>query len=283
MLGLFQKTVVADSLLAMTVEEVFAAESTNPIDAWIGTLAFSVQIFCDFSGYSTCAIGVAMCLGFALPDNFRFPYAAIGFSDFWRRWHISLSTWLRDYLYIPLGGNRQGNLRTQANLMLTMLIGGLWHGAAWNFVVWGGLHGAYLIMERLLAKSPLGAWHVWKTWPARMMLAIATYLLVCVTWTFFRAQSLVQASQMSWAMLTWNLDAQATEQVQQRVVSTADIGGTLATVAVVLLVHWVLRETTLEQALGRVPWPVLALVNALMLMAIITSGGNNRDFIYFQF
>ena len=107
----------------------------------MGTLAFSGQIFCDFAGYSTTAIGAAMCLGFAMPDNFRFPYAAIGFSDFWRRWHITLSSWLRDYLYIPLGGNRHGEARTYFALMATMLLGGLWHGASWTFVVWGGLHG----------------------------------------------------------------------------------------------------------------------------------------------
>ena len=120
------------------------------LDAWLGTLAFSGQIFCDFAGYSTTAIGASLVLGFSLLDNFRYPYAAIGFSDFWRRWHISLSTWLRDYLYVPLGGNRKGPGRTYVNLMLTMLLGGLWHGAAWTFVVWGGLHGLYLVVERLL-------------------------------------------------------------------------------------------------------------------------------------
>ena len=117
----------------------------------MGTLAFSGQIFCDFAGYSTTAIGAAMCLGFAMPDNFRFPYAAVGFSDFWRRWHITLSAWLRDYLYIPLGGNRHGAARTYFALMATMLLGGLWHGASWTFVVWGGLHGLYLAVERVLA------------------------------------------------------------------------------------------------------------------------------------
>ena len=129
-IGLFQKIVVADGLLAPVSAAVFSADNMlHPLDAWLGTLAFSAQIFSDFAGYSTTAIGVALTLGFGLPDNFRFPYAAIGFSDFWKRWHISLSSWLRDYLYVPLGGNRKGNLRTYANLMTTMLIGGLWHGA----------------------------------------------------------------------------------------------------------------------------------------------------------
>lgn len=150
-LGLFEKVVVADALLAPITESLYTASGIPSFSAaWGGTLAFSGQIFCDFAGYSTCAIGAALCLGFTLPINFRFPYGAIGFSDFWRRWHISLSTWLRDYLYIPLGGNHQGHWRTQANLMTTMLLGGLWHGASWTFVVWGGLHGLYLMGERIL-------------------------------------------------------------------------------------------------------------------------------------
>lgn len=135
--GLFEKVVLADQFLAPITERVFDAGgqvAPGPVVAWCGTLAFAGQIFCDFAGYSTCAIGLACCLGFALPENFRRPYAAIGFSDFWRRWHISLSSWLRDYLYIPLGGNRHGPVRTQLNLMLTMVLGGLWHGAAWTFV-----------------------------------------------------------------------------------------------------------------------------------------------------
>lgn len=137
-LGLFMKVGIADGLLADTSDAVFGVPfPLHPLDAWTGVLAFSGQIFCDFAGYSTCAIGAALCLGFVLPDNFRYPYAAIGFSDFWRRWHITLSTWLRDYLYIPLGGNQEGAYRTYLNLMITMLLGGLWHGANWTFVVWG--------------------------------------------------------------------------------------------------------------------------------------------------
>ncbi len=153
-IGLFAKIVIADSLAAPTVEVVYDSHGTlGCIAAWAGTLAFAIQIFCDFFGYSTCAIGVALSLGFSLPDNFRWPYGAIGFSDFWRRWHISLSSWLRDYLYIPLGGNRMGIRRTYVNLMITMLLGGLWHGASWMFVIWGGLHGIYLMAEGLIRQS----------------------------------------------------------------------------------------------------------------------------------
>ena len=128
------------------------------VEPWL----FQGRYFFDFAGYSTCAIGIALMLGMILPDNFRFPYGAIGFSDFWRRWHITLSTWLCDYLYIPLGGNRKGSARTYINLMLTMFLGCLWHGAAWTFVVWGLLHGFYLGIERLLQnkiKITINAWN----------------------------------------------------------------------------------------------------------------------------
>ena len=155
-LGLFNKIVIADGLLAPVVDKVYGAKDPlATLDAWLGTLAFSGQIFCDFAGYTTTAIGASLVLGISLIDNFRYPYASIGFSDFWRRWHISLSTWLRDYLYVPLGGNRKGPGRTYVNLMLTMLLGGLWHGAAWTFVVWGGLHGLFLV-SRAAAEAGLG-------------------------------------------------------------------------------------------------------------------------------
>ena len=150
-IGIFQKVVLADSLVAPVADRVYAPGAATTFgDAWIGTLAFSAQIFFDFAGYSTVAIGAALCLGFALPDNFRSPYASRGFSEFWRRWHISLSSWLRDYLYISLGGNRISYRRTTINLAMTMLLGGLWHGASWRFIVWGALHGIYLVVERVL-------------------------------------------------------------------------------------------------------------------------------------
>ncbi len=149
--GLFMKIIIADTLLAPVVDKIYShPENFGSIETWTAILSFSGQIFCDFGGYSTCAIGAALCLGFILPDNFKAPYAAFGFRDFWQRWHISLSTWLRDYLYISLGGNRISFTRANINLMITMLIGGLWHGASWLFVIWGGLHGFYLIIERLL-------------------------------------------------------------------------------------------------------------------------------------
>jgi D-alanyl-lipoteichoic acid acyltransferase DltB (MBOAT superfamily) len=149
LLGLFEKVAIADGILAPIVESVYdTVGRPDFISAWCGTFAFAGQIFLDFAGYSLVAIGSALCLGFTIQDNFRFPYAAVGFSDFWARWHMSLSSWLRDYLYIPLGGSRKGPFRTFASLMITMLLGGLWHGASWTFVIWGGLHGLYLVLQR---------------------------------------------------------------------------------------------------------------------------------------
>lgn len=276
-LGLFQKVVVADGLLAPIADRVYAdALHMGTIDAWIGTLAFSGQIFCDFAGYSTCAIGVALCLGFRIQDNFRFPYASIGFSDFWRRWHISLSSWLRDYLYISLGGNRTGRARTQLNLMITMLLGGLWHGAAWTFVVWGGLHGMYLVLERKLREwappSPL-----WGLLPVRIGLALATYACVCLTWVFFRAQDFPSAGSLVASMFGWQ------PQTVYRMVSANDIALVLGVTAVMLAVHWVLRETTVEAAAARLPWWLRGAALAAMLTAVFTMAGDDRAFIYFQF
>jgi len=196
-LGLFEKIFIADFLMAPIADRIFdpAAFPSAP-EAWAGAAAFSIQIFCDFAGYSTCAIGAALCLGFALPDNFRYPYAAAGFSDFWNRWHMTLSTWLRDYLYIPLGGNRKGALLQARNLMITMLLGGLWHGASWTFVVWGGLHGLFLYIEHGIKKAArargLGR-------PAPLTFAalvLLTYVLACAAWVFFRAADLTQAIRL---------------------------------------------------------------------------------------
>src|SRR3982750_906168 len=181
-LGLFEKIVLADTMLSGSADRIFTyGGPLVALDSWLGVIAFAGQIFFDFAGYSTCAIGAALCLGFHLKDNFRFPYAAIGFSDFWRRWHISLSTFLRDYLYIPLGGNRVGGGRAAINLVIVMFLGGLWHGAAWTFVVWGLLPGAYLAIERLL-KVTIGERAWLNSLPVNLLLGLVTYFCVCVAW-----------------------------------------------------------------------------------------------------
>jgi alginate O-acetyltransferase complex protein AlgI len=277
LLGLFEKIVLADGLLAPAAERIFdSASSPDTFSAWCGTLAFSGQIFCDFAGYSTCAIGVGRCLGFNLPQNFRFPYAASGFSDFWRRWHISLSTWLRDYLYISLGGNRRGELRTYVNLMLTMLIGGLWHGASWNFVVWGGLHGVYLAIERVLRERfprvSLGN----RALPS-IALALFTFGLVCFTWVFFRAHTLDQALAIAQAMLGVTLAG------AQPLLNTRETLITLFTMAALLTGHWWMRNRSLEAVAEQLPWWLRSLVLAGMMVAIVAMSGEDRAFIYFQF
>jgi alginate O-acetyltransferase complex protein AlgI len=239
----------------------------------VATLAFSGQIFCDFAGYSTTAIGVAMCLGFAMPDNFRFPYAAVGFSDFWRRWHITLSAWLRDYLYIPLGGNRHGEARAHLSLTVTMLLGGLWHGASWTFVVWGGLHGLYLSTERVLRARFAG----YRPGPVTLLgLGLLTYALVNVTWVFFRAHSFAKA----WLLLRGMLGAN-TQAVL--ILPTMHLTMVAAIVAGIVFTHWRMRDQTLETAIARMPAAVLSGVWALMLFAIVISQGSGNAFIYFQF
>jgi len=274
-LGLFQKVVLADGFLAPVVEQVYDAREGVPtaIDAWVATLAFSGQIFCDFAGYSTTAIGVALCLGFAMPDNFRFPYAAVGFSDFWRRWHITLSSWLRDYLYIPLGGNRHGPARTYTALMGTMLLGGLWHGAAWTFVVWGGLHGLYLAVERWLR----GRFSGWTPGPAAIFaLGMLTYLLVNITWVFFRAKDFTVASNMLVSMAGFAGDPVPMIALLPMLYALVIIAGIVGT-------HWAMRDKTIEIAIERTPaWLVGGLL-AVMAVAVVAEQGKGSAFIYFQF
>ena len=276
-LGMFEKVAVADGLLAPVAEAVYEMRSyPDFISSWCGTLAFACQIFCDFAGYSISAIGVAKCLGFNLPNNFRFPYAATGFSDFWRRWHISLSSWLRDYLYIPLGGNRKGALQTRINLMLTMLIGGLWHGASWTFVAWGGLHGLYLIMERL-ARKWVPASEIWRKVPAKISLGLVTFIMVSFAWVFFRSETFEQAFLMSKAML-----GIGHESPDLRLDST-DIVITLAVCLMILAFHWLMRDFSLEKIAEKIPWWAMSIIIAGMLVAIVILSGEDRAFIYFQF
>lgn len=273
-IGLFQKMIIADKLLAPVVDQVYAnAGSAGFAQAWIGTMAFSGQIFCDFSGYSCCGIGIALCLGFALPDNFRFPYAAVGFSDFWRRWHISLSSWLRDYLYIPLGGNRQGSFLRGRNLMLTMLIGGLWHGAGWHFVAWGGLHGLYLMGEAYCKRS-MGSWEVWNSRLGQLSLAILTYLLVCLTWVFFRAPDFSTAFTLLQSMFLLG-------PVNPVIAGRAWLA--LMVVLCMLMMHWILREKSAEEAFDWLPDRAVVAALTVMILCLTLTHGENRGFIYFQF
>jgi alginate O-acetyltransferase complex protein AlgI len=273
-LGLFEKAVLADGFLGPVVDQVYSARVVPGfIDSWIGTLAFSGQIFCDFAGYSITAIGAALCLGFALSDNFRFPYAAIGFTDFWRRWHITLSAWLRDYLYIPLGGNRYGNARTYFSLMATMLIGGLWHGASWTFVVWGGLHGLYLAVERMLRK-PFRGYR-----PGRLAaagLGLLTFVLVNIAWVFFRAKTFHEAMFVLSGMFGRNAHAEP-------VLAAIYILTTVVIITGLLLAHCSMRNQTLEAAIARTHPTALTALWTIMAFAVVIQHGESNGFIYFQF
>jgi D-alanyl-lipoteichoic acid acyltransferase DltB (MBOAT superfamily) len=276
-LGLFEKVVIADALLAGPAQILYSSlEIPNLLAAWGGTLAFSGQIFCDFAGYSSCAIGTALCLGFRLPRNFQFPYAALGFSDFWRRWHITLSTWLRDYLYIPLGGSRQSHWRNACNLMLTMLLGGLWHGASWTFVIWGSLHGGYLIIERSLNTS-IGHYQLWQNQIMQWLLSLITFILVCIGWVFFRSQSFSQAQHILAAMFAL---APKTATLQ---LDKASLIIVFIVIIIILATHWCLRHHYLEDIVQEMPWWAISISLALMLYAIATLHGEDKAFIYFQF
>ena len=195
MFGLFKKMVIANYLSTLIVDDVFQDPSSySAIDVLFGVYGYAVQIYCDFSAYSDIAIGVAALLGYQFLPNFDAPYRAHSLQNFWRRWHISLSTWLRDYLYISLGGSRRGPLFTYRNLFLTMLLGGLWHGAAWNFVVWGALHGSALGLERLL-RQRFGGFLMKSRIGVGLRIAFVFHF-VCVTWVFFRAESFLIASEV---------------------------------------------------------------------------------------
>ncbi len=198
-IGLWKKVVLADGV-AIYAKPVFAAAGHGAtlsfLEAWAGALAYSLQLYFDFSGYSDMAIGISRLFGITLPLNFNSPYQALNITDFWRRWHMTLSRFLRDYLYVPLGGNRRGKPRRYANLMITMLLGGLWHGAGWTFVIWGGLHGLYLVIhhawEGVTRCSGLRGGRGW----TRALAWLCTFLAVVVGWVFFRAESLPAALNM---------------------------------------------------------------------------------------
>lgn len=189
--GFFKKKFLADQI-ALVSDKVFANPLTDPATAWIGLLAYTFQIYYDFSGYSDMGIGIARMLGFRLPENFDRPYHAKNIQEFWRKWHMTLSRWLRDYLYISIGGNRKGAKRTRINLLVTMLLGGLWHGASWNFVIWGGIHGTLLLVHRtkwfqraagfIAGRVSANFFYV--------LSVMSTFITVAFAWVFFRARTL---------------------------------------------------------------------------------------------
>lgn len=272
LLGIFKKIVIADGL-TRTVGSVYGAAGTpSAVDIAIGTWAFALQIYCDFSGYTDIARGVSKLFGIELSQNFRFPYFSSGPGEFWRRWHISLSSWLRDYLYIPLGGNRGGEVRTRVNLMITMLLGGLWHGAAWNFVLWGGYQGLLLILGRMMptpgnvAPSPF----------RKVVTTLAFFQLVCYGWLLFRAQSFGQIVDFTERLVTGPYN-----------VAPTVLNPSLATVlAISVLGGYEFLAYRAGQATFYRRWQPAVRGGLYALMIFVTAMGlaNQRSaFIYFQF
>lgn len=208
-IGLFKKVILADSISPFTkvvFEAAFKGQALSFLEAWSGGISYTLQLYFDFSGYSDMAIGLSQLIGVKLPLNFHSPYQAVNVIEFWRRWHITLSRFLKDYLYIPLGGNRKGSSRRFINIMITMLLGGLWHGAAWTFVIWGGLHGFYLVMNHLwhAIRRFLGYDLSRSTWWGRAVARAVTFTAVVVAWVFFRAESFDGAMGMFRGMAGFN-------------------------------------------------------------------------------
>lgn len=278
MLGLFKKVVIADALAPIAD----ASFSLNPNDmttgaAWVGAIAYTLQIYFDFSGYSDMAIGLGRMIGFRLPENFARPYSAHSVTDFWRRWHISLSNWFRDYLYVPLGGNRKGGGRTYVNLAIVFLLTGLWHGANWTFIVWGAYHGAWLLIERAtgLRTLPRERW----MWVRRAV----TFLIVVVGWVFFRASDLGNAFDMLGAMF-WPTGGALPPEVGVALGHQATFV-LVASSLVVLLPGGFVLGRYLEFGEGRLPSAARALTTAVAgpYAALIVAAGTFSPFLYFQF
>ena len=274
--GLAKKVLLADPLSSLadaafaTTAEPVGASTLSTLDAWLGTVAYTFQIYFDFSGYSDMAIGLGLMMGFRLPINFDGPYRSASITEFWRRWHMSLSSFLRDYLYIPLGGNRRGAARTYLNLSLTMVLGGLWHGAAWTFVVWGAYQGLWLAFERLAGKAPFYA-----RLPRAARIA-ATWLLVMIGWVFFRAESLQGAIAHLAAMFA--VSSPAAHGVTTLPVRPLHLLAGGAAAAIVFL------APTSQDLAGRAPKSWALSLQLLFVLALLHLHFQDHvPFLYFQF
>ncbi len=266
MVGFCQKVLIADTV-APLADAAFAVSMPTLADAWLGAVAYTIQLFFDFSGYTSMAIGLALMIGFVFPENFNDPYVSRSITEFWKRWHMSLSNWLREYLYISLGGNRKGVVRTYVNLFLTMLLGGLWHGANWTFVLWGAWHGGILALERYwdqrFGKPLLPAW----------LGVIKTMVLVILGWVMFRAVDIAGAGRMFQGMVGLNGVA-LSNQIQWQVTSDR-MGVLLIGVGLVYAMPWLKRH---GGSYGRY------LIVPLFLWSVATlSSQSFTPFLYFQF
>ncbi|MBX9693732.1 MAG: MBOAT family protein [Cyanobacteria bacterium] len=286
--GLFKKIALADNFATIANAGFSSSASLGCLETWIAALAFTFQIYFDFSGYTDMGRGSAMMLGFTLPENFNLPYLASNLSDFWKRWHISLSSWLRDYLYIPLGGGRCSRVRKHFNLLATMTLGGLWHGAAWHFVIWGVIHGFGLVASHEYSGaaesiSPLAAFH--KSWLGRFLSAALTFVFVVITWLFFRAESVPQAVSMMGRMFSASGSSSSLAEVLA--VSTLPyalvvygVASLLLSPAVVTRVSMLLPLKNLLLSRWTLRYPAYV---GVFLTAVALSAPHLSSFIYFQF
>lgn len=275
LLGFFKKVGIAD-VAGMLCDVVYRyPERMSAMTLLLGVYLFSIQIYCDFSGYTDIARGVARLLGIKLMRNFEQPYFSVSITEFWRRWHISLSSWLRDYLYIPLGGNRRGNVRTYFNLMTTMLLGGLWHGASWTFVVWGGLHGVYLSAHKFLRGKDR------EERPAsRLSMCLACFLtfhLVAFTWVFFRNTSFTGAVRYVTGILVWRNGKEW--------IGEFDVVRVGVPVLVLVALEWFQNRSGSHTVLLEVAPVVRGVVYGTLIVMIFLFGAGDGEtpFIYFQF
>ena len=270
--GLFKKSIVANYLAIDLVDKVFMDPSRyGGLDLLLGVYGYAVQIYCDFSAYSDIAIGAAMLLGYTFPRNFDQPYRSASLSEFWRRWHISLSSWLRDYLYIPLGGNRRGPARTYVNLTITMLLGGLWHGAAWKFVVWGALHGVGLAVERLIGGARRASGSIWGPKPIAIILV---FHFVCLGWIFFRARDFSTALDVIAGLFDWSKPVELATPLSLRLIALG------------LIMHFTPRDliNRFETLFWRMPSAAVGVTCGLFVALIEAFGLDGAaPFIYFQF
>ncbi|MDE7005453.1 MAG: MBOAT family protein, partial [Alistipes sp.] len=280
--GLFKKAVISDFISLNLVERIFDEPLLyTGFECLMGIYGYALQIYCDFSGYSDMAIGIALLLGFRFPKNFDAPYKSATITEFWRRWHISLSSWLRDYLYISLGGNRRGRLRTYGNLMLTMLLGGLWHGAALRFVLWGALHGAALALHKLWLATVPGAKETGRKmhWWSRIGGVILTFNIVCLGWLMFRAESM-QTVTLMLHQIVHNFNAPMIPQVLSGYASV------FALIAAGYLLHLLPQrvDTLARRSVTAAPLAVQVLMMAAMIWCVMQIKSSDiQPFIYFQF
>ncbi len=266
--GFVKKVLIAD-VLATAADPAFAADGLTTVDAWLGALAYTFQIYFDFSGYSDMAIGLGLMIGFRMPINFDSPYRSVSITDFWRRWHVSLSSFLRDYLYLPLGGNRKGPLRTYVNLATVMLLGGLWHGAAWTFVAWGAYQGFWLIVERASGKRSF------YSFAPRFAQIAVTFVLAVFGWVLFRAEGLTAAGEVLGSMVGLVPEGARSMPLLIRPIH-------LIAFAVGAVVIWGFPTT--QRLLAKPPsWWAIALQLLFPLALAHMHFEQNVPFLYFQF